>query len=118
MKLYEITVNNQVYQVSIRELSSKQTPMVGSFPEESQRSGDTVDTAQKKITAPLAGTVLKINVKAGDVVKKGEQLLVLEALKMENEIVAPENGRIQEILVKEKQTVETQELLMTIQGSD
>jgi biotin carboxyl carrier protein len=67
------------------------------------------------ITAPIPGMIVSIKVKVGDLVKEGDVLLILEAMKMENEILAPEGGRIKEIHVKEKQSVKTREPLITIE---
>ena len=64
--------------------------------------------------APMAGTVLRILVKEGQRVKKGENLIVLEAMKMENEIVADEDGVVRRILVKENDSVESDQALLIL----
>lgn len=66
------------------------------------------------ITAPLPGTVLDLKVATGDHVKTGQVLLVLEAMKMENEIVAPKDGTVEEILVKKGSAVTTGDPLVRI----
>ena len=64
--------------------------------------------------APMAGTILRILVKEGQRVKKGENLIVLEAMKMENEIVADEDGVVRRILVKENDSVESDQALLIL----
>ena len=63
---------------------------------------------------PMAGTILRILVKEGQRVKKGENLIVLEAMKMENEIVADEDGVIRSILVKANDSVESDQPLLIL----
>ena len=66
------------------------------------------------IKSPLPGVILEIKVKEGDTVKRGQTLLVLEAMKMENEICAPSDGKITGVNVRKGDSVETQALLYTI----
>ncbi len=66
----------------------------------------------KKITAFIPGTITKIHVKKNKRVKEGDKLLVLEAMKMQNDILAPINGVIKEIYVKEGARVTKQDILM------
>ncbi|MPN01653.1 hypothetical protein SDC9_148863 [bioreactor metagenome] len=68
----------------------------------------------KTMLAPMAGTILRILVKEGQRVKKGENLIVLEAMKMENEIVADEDGIIRSILVKANDSVESDQPLLIL----
>ena len=66
------------------------------------------------MASPLPGTVLTLNVKAGDAVNEGDTVLILEAMKMETEVKADRGGTIQSILVSEGATVQTGDPLMTI----
>ena len=59
------------------------------------------------MTAPMPGTILKVNVQPGQAVKSGEVLLVLEAMKMENEIMAPKAGTVAQVLVSKGSNVDT-----------
>ena len=66
------------------------------------------------INAPMPGNILKVNVKAGDAVKSGTVLVVLEAMKMENEIMAPKDGSVTQVLVSKGSTVDTGAPLVVI----
>jgi len=66
------------------------------------------------INAPMAGKIVTILVQEGEKVSKGEPVLVLEAMKMENDLVAPQDGTIQRVLIKEGQTVKGGEELVQI----
>ena len=67
-----------------------------------------------EIGASIPGTIIKVLVKEGDEVKEGESLLVIEAMKMETNIVASSTGTIESVLIQEGQQVKTGELLMKI----
>lgn len=69
---------------------------------------------QTKIKSPMPGLVLKINKNIGDIVYKGETVLVLEAMKMENEIKAPVDGKIEEMYAKPGLAIEKNFLLFSI----
>ena len=66
------------------------------------------------INAPMPGNILKVNVKVGDAVKSGTVLVVLEAMKMENEIMAPKDGTVTQVLVSKGSTVDTGAALVVI----
>ena len=115
MKKYEIEIDGQVYHVKVRELPDDavmtEQPKAGS----GKSTADVApQTEGKAMLAPMAGTVLRILVKEGQRVKKGENLIVLEAMKMENEIVADEDGVIRSILVKANDSVESDQPLLIL----
>ena len=66
------------------------------------------------INAPMPGNILKVNVKEGEAVKSGTVLVVLEAMKMENEIMAPKDGTVTQVLVSKGSTVDTGAPLVVI----
>ena len=68
----------------------------------------------EKVTAPMPGNILDVKVAAGQAVKKGDLLCVLEAMKMENEILAPKDGTIETVAVSKGATVATGDTLVTI----
>ena len=115
MKKYEIEIDGQVYHVKVRELPDDavmtEQPKAGS----SRNTADSAPPAEgKTMLAPMAGTILRILVKEGQTVKKGENLIVLEAMKMENEIVADKDGVIRSILVKANDSVESDQPLLIL----
>jgi glutaconyl-CoA decarboxylase len=73
-----------------------------------------VTGAGDAVNAPMPGNILKVNVKAGDAVKAGTVLVVLEAMKMENEIMAPKDGTVTQVLVSKGSTVDTGAPLVVI----
>lgn len=67
------------------------------------------------VVAPMPGTVVEIVVKVGDVVKEDDDLVILEAMKMENPIVAIANGTVKAIMVKEKDKVKANQVLVVLE---
>ncbi len=70
--------------------------------------------AGEKVNAPIPGTILKVNVAQGQAVKEGEVLCVLEAMKMENEILAPKTGTVSQVVVAKGSSVSTGDALVVI----
>jgi len=67
-----------------------------------------------EVKAPMPGKILEVLVKVGDQVKEDDEVIMLEAMKMENPIYAPADGTVQEINVKANDSVETDQLMMVI----
>jgi len=115
MKNYEIEIDGQVYHVKVRELPDDAVMTEQPKADSGKSTADVApQTEGKAMLAPMAGTVLRILVKEGQRVKKGENLIVLEAMKMENEIVADEDGVVRRILVKENDSVESDQALLIL----
>lgn len=103
---HQAVVNGKVYAFEVATNPANQTPATSSGA--SGNSG-----ADEVVTAPMVGTVIKLNVKAGDMVKKGQDLLMLEVMKMENPIKASKDGQVKEVLVdKGAQVVAGQKLVV------
>ena len=115
MKKYEIEIDGQVYHVKVRELPDDAVMTEQPKADSGKSTADVApQTEGKAMLAPMAGTVLRILVKEGQRVKKGENLIVLEAMKMENEIVVDEDGVVRRILVKENDSVESDQALLIL----
>jgi len=71
--------------------------------------------AQERIEVPITGKVISVNIKAGDSVKEGDTLCILESMKMENPVMTPVGGTVTEVAVAEGQLVKTGDLIATIE---
>ena len=103
MKKLKVTVDGEIYHVTVEPLDKNAAP-----PEAAASAPPAQSSAQRSapIPSPLAGKVVTIHVRAGQTVKEGEQLMVLEAMKMNTYLYAPQNGSIAGILVSEGDAVE------------
>lgn len=133
MKNYTITVNGSTYQVTVEEGFS--SPMatqpvqvvqatapvqavapapapVASAPAPAAPTSGSV--GMEKVNSPMPGKILSLKANVGQSIKKGDVILILEAMKMENEIVSPQDGTIASINVSAGQSVEAGDLLVTI----
>ncbi len=68
-----------------------------------------------EVFAPMAGKIIKIMVNVGDGVEEDDEVLIMEAMKMEMPVVSPESGTVKEIKVKEGQAVEAEEVVMVVE---
>jgi glutaconyl-CoA/methylmalonyl-CoA decarboxylase subunit gamma len=122
MKKYLITVNQNQYEVEVVEVkqqgNSRVAQTLGSAPKIKTPAANSAAPAQgiqgKEIMAPMPGNVLDVMVCKGDVVKKGQKLLVFEAMKMENELTAPADGTVHEIRTAKGSTMAAGDLLMVL----
>ena len=118
MKNYTITVNGNVYDVTVEEGTGSSAPAKAATPKAAAPKAAPKATAPAgaqgavKVNAPMPGKILKVNAAAGAAVKKGDVLVVLEAMKMENEIVAPRDGAVTLISVDKGQNVNLGDTLL------
>ena len=111
MKAYKVTVNGNVYEITLEIIDKND---IKAAPAVKAPAPTPSPAGAKEITAPMPGTVLKVNVKEGDTVKSGDVLMILEAMKMENEIMAPSDGVISSVNVTSGASVEGGALLCSI----
>ena len=100
---YKVTLNKRVYEV---EVEQGEAMLVDAAPAPAAAAPAAV-AAGAVVKSPMPGNILKIQVSQGQQVKEGDVLIILEAMKMENEIVAPKTGSVAQIIVTKGQVVET-----------
>ena len=126
---YELTLNGRTYEVEVElaepmNMQEFQTyapapavaaaPVAEAAPAAAPAAAPVVSGNGDAVNAPMPGTILKVNVVPGQAVKEGEVLVILEAMKMENEIMAPKSGTVNQVLVSKGSTVETGSALVLI----
>ena len=124
MKNYRITVNGTSYDVSVEELSGgavsaapvAAAPVAAPAPAAAPAAPAPAagGAGSVKVSSPMPGKILAVKANVGDSVKKGQVILILEAMKMENEVVAPEDGTIASIDVTVGASVESGDTLATL----
>lgn len=127
MKKYNVTVNGVTYEVVVEEAGEV---AAAPAPQASQTAAPAAPKAApapaakpaatkpaagaKTVNAPMPGTILKMNVKVGDAVKKNDLICILEAMKMENEIFAAEDGTVTAINTPQGTSVNTGDAIVTL----
>lgn len=135
MKLYNITVNGKQYEVEVEEVSGgSQAPRVAApapvaapaapvaapapAPKKAEEPKKAAPAAVSQgayvSKAPIPGTILDVKVSVGEVVKEGQLLLILEAMKMENEIFAAQGGTVESIQVSKGDSVNAGDVLLSL----
>lgn len=124
MKNYTITVNGTVYDVTVEEGTGSAAPVAASAPKAAPKAAKpaaaksaaakSAGAGSVKVNAPMPGKILSVKASVGQAVKKGDVLLILEAMKMENEVVAPEDGTVASIDVAAGDSVEAGAVLATL----
>ena len=117
MKRYTVTVDGKAYDVTVEETGAAAPAPIAAPAQASAPAAAPAPAApaggKVNVNAPMPGTVLKMNVASGATVNKGDVLCVLEAMKMENEITAPESGTVAYAIAKGS-TVKTGDLLVSL----
>ena len=124
MKNYRITVNGTAYDVAVEEIAAGAAPAAAPAPVAAPAPAAAPAAAPAPaasgaagsitVAAPMPGKILNIKASVGQSVKKGEVILLLEAMKMENEVVAPEDGTVASINVNTGDSVEAGDTLATL----
>lgn len=123
MKNLRITVNGTAYDVQVEELGEGTAPVAAAAPApvSAPKAAPAAPKAKaapvgegEPLKSPMPGTILSVNVKAGQRVKKGDVLVILEAMKMENEIVAPKDATVTGINVSKGESVDSGTVMLTL----
>lgn len=119
MKRFNVTVNGTSYDVVVEEVGTEGAAPVVSAPvapkpAAAPKAAPAGKAGATVIKAPMQGNLIKINVKPGDSVKKGDVLCVLEAMKMENDIMAPADGVVVTVDAVKGSSVPTDAVLLTL----
>lgn len=113
MKIYKVKVNGKVYEVELEAVEERQSSISYEKVEETKK--DVVSEGSNSILAPIAGKVLRVNVKPGDMVSKGQAVAVIEAMKLENEIQSAFAGKVKEVVVKEGDDVRNKDVMIVLE---
>lgn len=117
MKNYTITVNGNVYNVTVEEGTTAgvvQAPVAAAPKAAPKAAAPAGAQGSVVVTAPMPGKILAVKANAGQAVKKGDVIMVLEAMKMENDIVAPQDGTVASINAAAGDAVEAGATLATL----
>lgn len=126
MKNYVITVNGTSYEVSVEEVNGAATePTVAMpsaapvakpapAPKAAPKAAAVAAAGSVTVNSPMPGKIIDVKVDAGAAVKRGDVILILEAMKMENEIVAPQDGTVASVNVSAGDAVEAGAVLATL----
>ena len=120
MKNLRITVNGTAYDVQVEELGGDIAPATApaaapkTAPAPKAAPAASGNEGAVKVTAPMPGTVVRIEVNAGDAVKAGQDLIFIEAMKMETPVKAAQDGTVASIAVQKGEAVETGKVLLTM----
>lgn len=113
MKKYRVTVNGTAYEIELEELTGAAPAPAAAAPAPAPAAA--APAGGEQVTSPMPGTILDVKVSQGASVKKGDVLMILEAMKMENEIMCPCDGKVASIHAAKGAAVESGTLLCVIQ---
>lgn len=109
MKVYKIKVNGKAYEVEVEAVSESQGH-VEAAPKAAQASA-----GEQTIKAPMAGNIISVKVNVGDQVKVGDKVLVLEAMKLENDVVSQVAGKVKAVNVSKGSVVKAGDVMIIVE---
>ena len=115
MKIYKIKVNGKTYRVELENIEEVASETVKETKAAPATETKTVASGEgTPVLAPIQGGVVNVKVSIGTKVKKGDVLLIIEAMKLENEVLSPVDGEVSEVLVSKGTSVSTKQPLIVI----
>ena len=119
MRKFVVNVNGTSYEIEVEEITGAAAPKAAApaaapAPQATPAAPVAAASGQENVESPMPGTILDVKVKVGDAVKSGDVLMVLEAMKMENEIMAPRDGKVVAVNVVKGATVNAGDKLVVI----
>ena len=119
MRKYNVNVNGTAYEVTVEEIQGGaaapvSAPAPAAAPAPAPAPAPAAAGAGEPVNAPMPGTILDVKVTAGQAVKSGDVLMILEAMKMENEIMAPKDGTVTSVSATKGASVQSGDVLCTI----
>lgn len=116
MKKYKVNVNGNWYEIALELVDENdvKTATAPAAPTQAPAATTAAPAGAEVIKAPMPGTILSVNFAEGASVKKGDNLVILEAMKMENEIKAPRDGKIASVNVTKGAAVQSGDVLVTL----
>lgn len=120
MKNYKVTVNGNLYEITIEEVDASEIKNAApaqapaAAPAAPAQAPVSAPAGGESVNSPMPGTILAVNINVGDTVKAGQVGMILEAMKMENEIMIPCDGKVTAVGVTKGATVETGAFLFSI----
>ena len=115
MRKFLVNVNGTSYEVEVEEIKGGSPAVSAPKPAPAPAAPVNNGGAAETISAPMPGTIVGVNVKVGDNFKRGQVLLVLEAMKMENEILAPRDGRVLNVNAQKGSNVNSGDVLIAFE---
>ena len=115
MKKYSVVVNGTAYEVEIEEMSASDARKAAPAAAPAPAPAVSAPAGAETIKSPMPGNILDVRVAPGDAVKSGQVLMILEAMKMENEIMCPRDAKVVSVAVKKGDTVEPDSVLCVIE---
>jgi len=114
MKIYKVKVNGKSYRVELESVEQVAGEAVKESKPEEKKAAPVASGEGRPVESPIQGTVVTLKAKVGDQVKKGTPLIVVEAMKLENDVVSPFDGVVSEILVKKGDNVTAKQVIAVV----
>lgn len=115
MKIYKIKVNGKTYRVELEAVEETSSPKKEEPKKEEPKKEASTSGKGTDIVSPIQGTVVKVLVNVGDSVKKGTPVAIIEAMKLENEVVSTCEGKVTSIAVSKGQAISAKEKILTVE---